>query len=441
MKNVLLPFILMMGFFTVTAQVGINTTEPDPSSALDVNSTSSGILIPRMTEAQRNAIPAPATGLMVFQTDNTPGFYYFEGTWKPLTGDTKWTASRNDIYNINSGNVGIGTTAPTTKLHVENSGSASVILDQGFEGGLAPMNTSGNQPWARQSSNPHSGTRSAKSGAIGGSQQSTLQYVATVPAGGASLSFWYKVSSEPNWDKFKFYLNGVEMGSWSGEVGYSQFVVSLTPGNHTLKWEYSKDGSVDRGIDAAFVDDVVITAAAPAALRLVDGNQGIGKVIVSDANGNARWEQLTNDNISDIPLITAFGGMVIPPCNGTSVGATGSYSITIKGVPTAVSWEVLGRITSAGSTVTINSNVVLRAPLDAERLQVRYNFNPPLPFPPSGLIFSANNNTGFPDTFSLNYAAKSQTSITMNITRTDKIGDTSSNCWQGLFYFDVFMMD
>lgn len=62
------------------AQVGIGTTSPNTSSALDITSTNSGLLIPRMDLSDRNAIGTPATGLLIFQTDNTPGFYYYNGT-------------------------------------------------------------------------------------------------------------------------------------------------------------------------------------------------------------------------------------------------------------------------------------------------------------------------------------------------------------------------
>ena len=62
--------------------VGINTdgSAPHNSAMLDVKSTSGGILIPRMTEAQKNAIASPAEGLMIYQTDGTSGFYYRNGS-------------------------------------------------------------------------------------------------------------------------------------------------------------------------------------------------------------------------------------------------------------------------------------------------------------------------------------------------------------------------
>jgi trimeric autotransporter adhesin len=61
--------------------LGINTPNPDPSAALDVSATNKGMLIPRITFANRPA--NPATGLLIYQTDNTPGFYYYDGSmWK-----------------------------------------------------------------------------------------------------------------------------------------------------------------------------------------------------------------------------------------------------------------------------------------------------------------------------------------------------------------------
>jgi hypothetical protein len=75
------------------AQVGINTLSPDASAVLDITSTTSGVLIPRMIESQRNTIASPATGLMIFQTDQTIGFYYYTGAeWTKLDGEVTQTA-------------------------------------------------------------------------------------------------------------------------------------------------------------------------------------------------------------------------------------------------------------------------------------------------------------------------------------------------------------
>lgn len=72
----------------LTAQnVGINQTgsDPDNSAMLDVSATNKGILVPRMTKTQKFLIPNPANGLLVYQTDDTAGFWYFEQKqWVPL---------------------------------------------------------------------------------------------------------------------------------------------------------------------------------------------------------------------------------------------------------------------------------------------------------------------------------------------------------------------
>lgn len=80
---------LMLTVVSANAQIGINNPNPDASAALDVSSTTQGMLIPRMTASQRANIASPATGLMVYQTDASAGFYYFNGSaWTNLTGAT-----------------------------------------------------------------------------------------------------------------------------------------------------------------------------------------------------------------------------------------------------------------------------------------------------------------------------------------------------------------
>jgi hypothetical protein len=84
-KSILSTVILLATITQLQAQngVGINETgsSPHSSSILDLSSTKAGILIPRMTQTQRNTnISSPATGLLIYQTDNTSGFYYYDGT-------------------------------------------------------------------------------------------------------------------------------------------------------------------------------------------------------------------------------------------------------------------------------------------------------------------------------------------------------------------------
>lgn len=97
------------------AQMAVNTdgSLPDNSAILDVKSSAKGFLMPRMTSTQRNAIVNPASALMVFQTDNSSGFFYNSGTgtnpsWV-LTG-TLGGWSLNGNSGLNSETDFLGTT-------------------------------------------------------------------------------------------------------------------------------------------------------------------------------------------------------------------------------------------------------------------------------------------------------------------------------------------
>lgn len=86
-----------LSLFSQTKNVGIGTDNPNASALLDLDvsnntefPTKKGLLIPRVTEAQKNAISDPANGLIIYQTDGTFGFYYYDGSsWVKLTTATE----------------------------------------------------------------------------------------------------------------------------------------------------------------------------------------------------------------------------------------------------------------------------------------------------------------------------------------------------------------
>ena len=68
------------------SSIGVNTTIPDDSAKLQIDSTTQGFLLPRMTSAQRTSIASPALGLIVYQTDGVEGLYvYINSGWKAIT--------------------------------------------------------------------------------------------------------------------------------------------------------------------------------------------------------------------------------------------------------------------------------------------------------------------------------------------------------------------
>ena len=109
MKKWFTFFSLMIAFWHSNAQTGIGTTTPNASAKLEIASTDKGLLIPRMTKAQRESITlaAAANGLLVYQTDDVVGFYVNNSTtttpsWTRLNSD--WIRSGNNI-SYTAGNV------------------------------------------------------------------------------------------------------------------------------------------------------------------------------------------------------------------------------------------------------------------------------------------------------------------------------------------------
>ncbi|MBL4754947.1 MAG: tail fiber domain-containing protein [Flavobacteriales bacterium] len=146
----------------VQGQIGIGTNAPDPSAILHMVDTQKGLLISKMTLVQRNAITLPATGLLIYQIDNAPGYYYNAGSpgvpnwvrffsgstfggWD-LAGNAGTTVGTNflgttdaqdlAIYTNNkermrvtsAGNVGIGTSTPSATLSIGNGSIEAVKL-------------------------------------------------------------------------------------------------------------------------------------------------------------------------------------------------------------------------------------------------------------------------------------------------------------------------
>ncbi|HYK45340.1 MAG TPA: tail fiber domain-containing protein [Parafilimonas sp.] len=115
--------------FPSTGAAGIGTTTPDASSLLEVKSTTKGILVPRVTKNQRDAIATPATGLLIYQTNSTPGFYYYSGTaWTAISAKPGWSLTGN--AGTISGTNFLGTTdAQPLMFKVSNKKSGLIDFD------------------------------------------------------------------------------------------------------------------------------------------------------------------------------------------------------------------------------------------------------------------------------------------------------------------------
>ncbi|MEO5890424.1 MAG: hypothetical protein ABIQ31_09235 [Ferruginibacter sp.] len=159
-----LIFFLLTFFYTLAVypqSVGVNNdgTPPDPSALLDVKSNTKGVLVPRMTSAERTGIASPAIGLLVYDNETGSFWYYKALGWTELTGGSNgpgasWNTSGTNIYNSNMGNVGIGTTTPVNKLTIQTpinslgwthiGGADSIIVTEGVGGVSASIGTATN---------------------------------------------------------------------------------------------------------------------------------------------------------------------------------------------------------------------------------------------------------------------------------------------------------
>jgi hypothetical protein len=128
----------------------------------------------------------------------------------------------------------------------------------GHLGGL-PWSTVG-PPWSVQSVN---GQFAARSGPVGDSQTSSLVLVTNMFQGAGVFDF--SVDSELGFDALEFFLNGLRLGRWSGNVPWQTFQFAIPAGLNTLEWRYTKDANFSRSLDAAFIDNLYLPLERPLA--------------------------------------------------------------------------------------------------------------------------------------------------------------------------------
>ena len=309
-------------------QVGIGTDTPNPSAILDIDSNEKGVLIPRMTESERNLVTTTAgsEGLLVYQTDGDEGMWYYDGTyWNKIgSGITSghWETSGDDIYNGNTANVGVGTgssiTAPfhvsgttiaanysTTITHESNNFNTDNITPIALSGNTC---NSGTANWYHSTATPLGSSLNGSHACIlrsSGCVSNQMFKEGPFTANGDSLKI-----------EFSYYVDYDDFDVGTGYIGFIAYLYDetdieveeiltyaiedsnttysesrpVTPGHiYSLRFEYISQYS-----SAAEVDDILVTeeeliTPGNHVFKLEDGTQGPGKVLTSDANGNAYW--------------------------------------------------------------------------------------------------------------------------------------------------------
>jgi hypothetical protein len=137
-------------------------------------------------------------------------------------------------------------------------------------------------PWVITSASSYDGLISARSGAIDHTGSTSL-ILRSVYAKDDSVKFYYKVSSEPNYDFLSFKLNDVEILRKSGEIPWTSCTVAVSAGINKMEWNYKKDSSVSKGSDCAWIDK--IDFAQSSTVSYIQKDLQVARIVIPLING------------------------------------------------------------------------------------------------------------------------------------------------------------
>ena len=221
--------------------------------------------------------------------------------------------------------------------------------------------STGSYPW-QVDSTTYDGRTAAQSGNHNVSS-STSSFSTTVTlSAGDIVSFEYCVSSESNYDKFKFSVNDSVVLTESGLVSWNSYSYQATAdGEYTFMWSYAKDSSVNGNSDACWVDNVYI--GAPLAVTGIEVLEqldipvnGTGTVAYSMLPENAYNKNVSFESAdAGISAVNANGVVTGVSAGETTItvttedgGFTGACTINVYNQ--AVTGGSLGLVTATGTT-------------------------------------------------------------------------------------------
>ncbi|MBA3043720.1 hypothetical protein FP804_01120, partial [archaeon] len=230
-----------------------------------------------------------------------------------------------------------GSGSYSIKATVTGGGGGGTTLGDAVDNTALTWTTGGNADWVVDTSTSYYGGDSAKSGTITHSQNT---YIQTTITGPGTFTFYWKVSSESNYDYLRFYIDETEQTKISGSVSWAQKSYSISSGSHTLQWKYTKDGSVSSGSDCGWLDKVVFTGGDT---ELTSG------VAYSDSLSAANDKDYYKINV---PSGSTKLDVVL---DGPSSGCDFDLYVKYNERPTTSSYDARGYTSSSDETVTINS--------------------------------------------------------------------------------------
>ena len=230
------------------------------------------------------------------------------------------------------------------------------------------FSTSGAAPWTADTTtfySPSNGA-SARSGVIGNSAYSSL--TTTVSSSGpATLSFYEKVSSQATYDGLSFILDNSPKYKITGPGNWHQRRYALAAGVHTLEWKYSKNGGGTGGVDAAWVDKVIVSPFTRVQLLTPNGGGLYHPMYHPGDSVGITWTAPAG--IDNFKLYYTVNNGLSYALIGSATGT--SYTWTVPPINGNKAWcrvRVIG-FTSAAAAVSVGSDVS-DAPFTIEVLKV-----------------------------------------------------------------------
>jgi hypothetical protein len=207
--------------YNTTGEVGIGTSSPSSSALLDISSTNKGILIPRLTSSQKNAISSPTTGLLIYQTDAPAGFYYYNGSsWISIINPGTTTRFLPHSSNFTHLSAGQSLTSLASGSYVA-IGSSDLVID-------VPSGYTSNKVVIKWDT---WGDVTASSAAHGSFRYQIKQTgTSTATYGSAAMNGWAVTGSS------------VAATRFATPVTY--ILTDLAPGTYTFKLEISREAEV-----------------------------------------------------------------------------------------------------------------------------------------------------------------------------------------------------
>ena len=168
------------------------------------------------------------------------------------SGVVSWLSEGEGIQNVeiravNPAGTTVETLAITVSLAPPPPDFASAINNPS----LVFLDTE--DPWFVQSEVSRQDGQALQSGDVGDDGRS---FVETTVEGPGELEFWWKASSEENYDELVFRVDGAQVQNLSGETDWEQVSYRVPEGIHRLRWSYEKDGSISSNDDAGYLDEV-----------------------------------------------------------------------------------------------------------------------------------------------------------------------------------------